>query len=147
MPQEEHFADLARVIICKRTSSRHQSRPQCDSLRLACKSGSTDRELYDRCQCQQVIVASQADDHVAQILEEVTKHRSAPTIRVDIGLEFINPLPDWWVYFNQLKLDFSLPGKSIDNALIESFAGSMACSQLAVGQRPKALWSATLSSP
>ena len=65
-------------------------------------------------------------DHVVQILEEVTKHRSAPaTIRVDNGPEFISRSLDWWAYFNQVKLDFSRPGKPTDNAFIESFNGSL----------------------
>lgn len=56
----------------------------------------------------------------AQVSELVGKPRS---IRVDNGTEFITKSLDWWGYFNNVKLDFSRPGKPTDNAFIESFNG------------------------
>jgi len=65
-------------------------------------------------------------DHVAAILDEVTQRRGRPkTIRVDNGPEFISKSLDLWAYWNQIKLDFSRPGKPTDNAYIESFNGKL----------------------
>ena len=50
-------------------------------------------------------------------------HGKPQTIRVDNGPEFISKSLDWWAYWNDVKLDFSRPGKPTDNALIESFNG------------------------
>lgn len=63
-------------------------------------------------------------DDVVSVLEEVTRLRGKPkSIRVDNGPEFISKSLDWWAYFNEVKLDFSRPGKPTDNAYIESFNG------------------------
>lgn len=63
---------------------------------------------------------------MVSILEEVTERRAAPkSIRVDNGPEFISKSLDWWAYFNEVRLEFSRPGKPTDNALIESFNGSV----------------------
>ena len=63
-------------------------------------------------------------EDVVQVLEEVSARRGLPkSIRVDNGPEFISKSLDWWAYFNQVKLDFSRPGRPTDNALIESFNG------------------------
>ncbi|MCA9075297.1 MAG: transposase family protein [Planctomycetaceae bacterium] len=60
------------------------------------------------------------------ILEEVTEGRAAPkSIRVDNGPEFILKSLDWWAYFNEVRQEFSRPGKPTNNALIESFNGSV----------------------
>jgi len=65
-------------------------------------------------------------DHVVQVLQEVTSRHGVPqTIRVDNGPEFISKSLDWWAYWNGVKLDFSRPGKPTDNALIESFNGTL----------------------
>jgi putative transposase len=45
-------------------------------------------------------------------------------IKVDNGSEFISKALDKWAYENSVTLDFSRPGKPIDNAFIESFNGS-----------------------
>jgi putative transposase len=42
-------------------------------------------------------------------------------IRVDNGTEFTSRALDHWAYWNQVELDFSRPGKPVDNAFIESF--------------------------
>ena len=64
-------------------------------------------------------------DDVVAVLEKVHEQRGAVprSIRVDNGPEFISKSLDWWAYFNEVKLDFSRPGKPTDNAFIESFNG------------------------
>ncbi len=63
-------------------------------------------------------------DDVVSVLEEVARLRGKPkSIRVDYGPEFISKSLDCWAYFNEVKLDFSRPGKPTDNAYIEWFTG------------------------
>lgn len=65
-------------------------------------------------------------DHVVSVLEEVVQTRGKPkSIRVDNGPEFISKSLDWWAYVNEVRLDFSRPGKPTDNAFIESFNGKV----------------------
>jgi putative transposase len=65
-------------------------------------------------------------DDVVQILEKVTKTHGKPAaIRVDNGPEFISKSLDLWAYWNDVKLDFSRPGKPTDNAMLESFNGKL----------------------
>ena len=65
-------------------------------------------------------------DDVVNVLDVVTQCRGKPmTIRVDNGPEFISKSLDWWAYFNDVKLDFSRPGKPTDNAYIESLDGRL----------------------
>jgi len=60
--------------------------------------------------------------HVVQVLEQVAKIHGLPgSIQVDNGPEFISKDVDLWAYWNNVKLDFSRPGKPTDNATIESF--------------------------
>lgn len=62
--------------------------------------------------------------HVVDTLERVRPIYGLPkTIRVDNGPEFISKELDLWAYINNVKLDFSRPGKPTDNAFIESFNG------------------------
>jgi len=51
--------------------------------------------------------------------------RKPRRIKVDNGSEFISKELDKWAYENGVILDFSRPGKPTDNALIESFNGSL----------------------
>lgn len=46
-------------------------------------------------------------------------------IRVDNGTEFTSKALDHWAYWSDVKLDFSRPGKPVDNAFVESFNGSL----------------------
>lgn len=65
-------------------------------------------------------------DTVVDILNHVSYHRGRPErIRVDNGPEFISKVLDNWTYENNIKLEFSRPGKPIDNAFIESSGGSL----------------------
>jgi putative transposase len=61
---------------------------------------------------------------VAAALERVCRVQGRPqSIRVDNGTEFTSRVLDIWAYGNQVRLDFSRPGKPTDNAYIESFNG------------------------
>ena len=46
-------------------------------------------------------------------------------IRVDNGTEFTSRALDHWAYWNQVALDFSRPGKPVDNAFIEAFNATL----------------------
>jgi len=43
----------------------------------------------------------------------------------DNGSEFTSQVMDLWAYHNQVKIDFSRPGKPTDNAHVESFNGTL----------------------
>jgi putative transposase len=61
---------------------------------------------------------------VVVILDAVLAGRPAPQrIRVDNGPEFVSNALDRWAYERQVTLDFSRPGRPIDNAFVESFNG------------------------
>ena len=62
---------------------------------------------------------------VVETLERVTgTHGTPKTIRLDNGPEFISKSLDLRAWLNGVTLDFSRPGKSTDNAFVESFNGS-----------------------
>ena len=62
---------------------------------------------------------------VTGVLETLKATRGLPRrIKVDNGPEFISRVLDNWAYFNKVHLDYSRPGRPIDNAWIESFNGS-----------------------
>jgi len=62
---------------------------------------------------------------VAEVLEKLKESRGLPfKIKVDNGPEFISKALDAWAYFNKVQLEYSRPGRPIDNAHIESFNGS-----------------------
>ena len=60
---------------------------------------------------------------VAALLSRASEDRSElpGRICVDNGTEFTCRVLDRWAYWNQVALDFSRPGKPVDNAFIESF--------------------------
>ena len=61
---------------------------------------------------------------VVEVLSRVVRDRTAPRqIRCDNGPEFVSRALDQWAYWNKVELDFSRPGKPIDNAFCESFNG------------------------
>jgi putative transposase len=61
-------------------------------------------------------------DDVAATLNRIKSRRRLPrTIKVDNGSEFISKVMDRWAYEHRVELDFSRPGRPIDNAKIESF--------------------------
>ncbi len=47
-----------------------------------------------------------------------------PLIHINNGSEFISKVLDRWAYEHGVTMDFSRPGKPMDNAMIESFNGS-----------------------
>jgi putative transposase len=64
-------------------------------------------------------------EHVTAVLNRLKYIRGVPqSIRVDNGSEFVSKAVDQWAYNNKVSLDFSRPGKPIDNAFAESFNGS-----------------------
>ena len=61
-------------------------------------------------------------DTVVDILDSIGYYRGWPErIRVDNGPEFISKALDNWAYVNNIKLEFSRPGKPVDNAFISVF--------------------------
>jgi putative transposase len=65
-------------------------------------------------------------EQVVAALADVTRERGMPgRICVDNGPEFVSNALDRWAYLNDVILDFSRPGRPIDNAFIESFNGRL----------------------
>ena len=63
---------------------------------------------------------------VAGIMDRLTAQRGVPErIQCDNGSEFVSKAMDRWAYENGVMMDFSRPGKPMDNALVESFNGSL----------------------
>jgi len=63
---------------------------------------------------------------VAATLEAIGASRPWPArITVDNGTEFTSRALDQWAYTRGVTLDFSRPGKPVDNCLIEAFNGSV----------------------
>jgi putative transposase len=64
-------------------------------------------------------------EDVVGVLGRVKEAHGVPkSIRLDNGPEFISKELDRWAYEHNVILDYSRPGKPIDNALAESFNGS-----------------------
>ncbi|PKM39596.1 MAG: hypothetical protein CVV04_09440 [Firmicutes bacterium HGW-Firmicutes-9] len=64
-------------------------------------------------------------EQVYEELEEIKAARGLQNrINVDNRPEFISLALDAWVYFNEVKIDYSRPGTPTDNSHIESFNGS-----------------------
>lgn len=83
-------------------------------------------DVYSR-ECLNIYAGNKiTGDTVADILDKISHHRGLPErIRVDNGPEFISKALDNYSYQNNIKLEFSRPGKPVDNAFIESFNGSL----------------------
>jgi putative transposase len=65
-------------------------------------------------------------EDVVRVLDRLKVGRKLPaTIKVDNGSEFISKAMDRWAYGNGVELDFSRPGRPIDNAKVESFNGRL----------------------
>jgi len=64
-------------------------------------------------------------EDLVRVMERIkTTHGTPCYIKVDNGPEFISKELDKWAYENKVILDFSRPGKPVDNAYVESFNGS-----------------------
>ena len=62
---------------------------------------------------------------VTAVIERLVKDQGVPDrIQCDNGHEFISRVLDKWAYENGITMDFSRPGKPMDNAMIESFNGT-----------------------
>jgi transposase InsO family protein len=62
---------------------------------------------------------------VAAVVDRLVKKRGVPDrIQCDNGSEFISRVLDKRAYENGIAMDFSRPGKPMDNAMIESFNGT-----------------------
>ena len=66
-------------------------------------------------------------DDVVAVMERIrqTQQRVAQRLQTDNGSKFISKTLDRWAYENRVTMDFSRPGKPTDNALVESFNGSL----------------------
>jgi putative transposase len=64
---------------------------------------------------------------VAKVLQDAAARREATPsrIRVDNGSEFTSKALDAWAYWNRVALDFSRPGKPVDNAFVEAFNATL----------------------
>jgi putative transposase len=63
---------------------------------------------------------------VVGLLDRIKAARGIPgSLRCDNGPEFVSKVLDLWAYENRVALDFSRPGKPMDNAFAESFIGSL----------------------
>jgi putative transposase len=67
-----------------------------------------------------------ADDVVTQLTRATGQRGQAPTvIQCDNGTEFTGLTLDLWAWGQGIQLDFSRPGKPVDNAVCEAFNGSV----------------------
>lgn len=58
---------------------------------------------------------------VVEILNLLAEQGLPKAIHVDNGPEFVSRILDAWAYRNGVKLEFSRPGKPVDNTWIEAF--------------------------
>lgn len=64
-------------------------------------------------------------EDVVRVLNRLKQERGAPRVLFcDNGPEFTGQMMDLWAYKNEVKIDFSRPGKPTDNAFCESFNGT-----------------------
>ncbi|KKY74746.1 integrase [Klebsiella michiganensis] len=66
-------------------------------------------------------------DDVVAVMERLKQSsgRIPQRLQTDNGSEFISKPMDRWAYENGVTMDFSRPGKTTANALVESFNGSL----------------------
>ena len=65
-------------------------------------------------------------EDVVSTLNEIRLQRGVPRfLFCDHGSEFTSQIMDLWAYHNQVRIDFSRPGKPTDNAHVESFNGTL----------------------
>ena len=79
-------------------------------------------------------------EDVVATLNDIRLQRGVPRfLFCDNGSEFTSQIMDLWAYHNQVRIDFSRPGKPTDNAHVESFNGTLRAECLDVH------WFATLT--
>jgi putative transposase len=72
------------------------------------------------------VESSPTGRRVAAVLEHLKQTRGVPSrIKVDNGPEFVSRALDAWAHINNVRLEFSRPGKPTDNPYIESFNGRL----------------------
>jgi putative transposase len=83
-------------------------------------------DVYTR-ECLAIEVGQSLKGHdVVRVLQRISQQRGTPQILFcDNGSEFTSQMMDLWAYHNQVKIDFSRPGKPTDNAYVESFNGTL----------------------
>ena len=83
-------------------------------------------DVYTR-ECLAIEVGQSLKGHdVVRVLQRISQQRGAPQVLFcDNGSEFTSQVMDLWAYHNQVKIDFSRPGKPTDNAYVESFNGTL----------------------
>jgi putative transposase len=84
-------------------------------------------DVYSR-ECVALDVAkSFSGADVARLLSEAGDRAGTlpPIIQCDNGTEFTSTALDHWAYWNRVQLDFSRPGKPVDNSVCEAFNGSL----------------------
>jgi putative transposase len=83
-------------------------------------------DVYTR-ECLAIEVGQSLKGHdVVRVLQRISQQRRAPQVLFcDNGSEFTSQALDLWAYHNQIKIDFSRPGKPTDNAYVESFNGTL----------------------
>ena len=65
-------------------------------------------------------------EDVVRVLNRILLQRGSPKVLFcDNGSEFASQAMDLWAYRNQVRIDFSRPGKPTDNAFVESFNGTL----------------------
>lgn len=64
---------------------------------------------------------------VVEVLTRVAQERGGHPgiIQCDNGTEFTSVALDHWAYWNHVQLDFSRPGKPVDNCVCEAFNGTL----------------------
>ena len=64
-------------------------------------------------------------EDVVSTLSRIQSERGAPKLLYcDNGSEFTSRILDLWAYRNEVKIDYSRPGKPTDNAYVETFNGT-----------------------
>lgn len=84
-------------------------------------------DVYAR-ECVALAVArSFSGADVARLLSEAGERVGAlpAIIQCDNGTAFTSTALDHWAYWNRVQLDFSRPGKPVDNSVCEAFNGSL----------------------
>jgi putative transposase len=73
------------------------------------------------------VARSFSGSDVARMLSDVGERvgRLPPIVQCDNGTEFTSTALDHWAYWNRVQLDFSRPGKPVDNSVCEAFNGSL----------------------
>jgi putative transposase len=83
-------------------------------------------DVYTR-ECLAIEVGRSLKGHdVVRVLQRIREERGIPKVLFcDNGSEFTSQVLDLWAYRNQVKIDYSRPGKPTDNAYVESFNGTL----------------------